>query len=126
MERIRDVDHQVVGGEGFRDVAVGAELERRIDDADVVVACDHDRRDVRACPSELVEQLEPGAARKPDVAEDDRELFLREQLPRIVDRSRAPALVPCGDDHAPDQRAHLRIVIDAQHTFGAHEISTSP
>ena len=124
MQRVRDVDDQVVGGERLRDVAVRTELQRRIDDADVVVPGDHHRRNVGTGPPELLEQLEAGAAGEPDVAEHDGEVFACEQLPRAVDGADADTVVAGRDHDTLDQRAHLRIVVDAQQR--AHLLMRSP
>ena len=126
VQRVRDVDGQVVGGEGLRDVAVRAELQGGIDDADVVVAGDHDSREVRPRLSELFEQLETRAAGEPDVAEHDGEVPIGEQIPRGVDAADSDAGVPGRDDHALDQRAYLLVVVNAKQALARHAISTLP
>ena len=92
----------------------------------MVVAGDHDRRNVRARSPELFEQLEARAAREPDVAEHDGEVFLGKQLSRGVNGADSDAVVPGQDDHTLDQRAYVRIVVNAEQALRTHAISTRP
>ena len=111
-QRVGDPDVDLAVPERLDDVAVRSERERRLRELRIVGAADHQDGDIRAAADDVVDELQPGLARKVHVAEDDLERPCGQLGACLRGVPRDGRQVAFARHQPPERLAHGRVVVN--------------